>query len=195
MRMSSRPPKGVQKQIPHHRASAVRNYTKCNYNIPGKRKVRRSTDAGSDAKKQETLSWRNRLQLQQIQQYVLIDNMPHSKTSMLPTKSSTIQQPLPMTYEEFADDFKGIVSDDPMEKDETEQELEKLVFGDDEGFHEGLRLYQEGALPLTFGAGVKDEQSSAQVEEEDEELQGVHDADVCCMMMQDNLKIRGSPER
>lgn len=46
------------------------------------------------------------------------------------------------------DDFEGLDSDEPMEKDETEIELEKLVFGDDSGFHEGLKSYKDASNHL-----------------------------------------------
>lgn len=68
-------------------------------------------------------------------------------------------------------------SDDPVEKDETEIELEKLLFGDNTGFHESLKSRGAG-----FGSlfPLADEQSQpGDVDELDNEgLEEVNDADV-----------------
>lgn len=82
-----------------------------------------------------------------------------------------VQQPTPPTMDE--DDDESNVEfklDGEAEKDETEQELERLVFGDSAAFRDGLKDF------------ALDEQAS---EEEDEEetapqtgLAGLDDADV-----------------
>ena len=74
--------------------------------------------------------------------------------------------------------FSGSDSDDPMEKDETELELEKLVFGDDTGFHERLKSHRQEV-------GVQGQSRTAQSKQEEpdgleeEGLEDVDDADVC----------------
>ena len=64
-------------------------------------------------------------------------------------------------------------------KDETELELERLIFGDDAGFREGLKLHRLGT-PETVqedhhktGEGVGGGSSR-----EDEDLEALEDADV-----------------
>ena len=74
--------------------------------------------------------------------------------------------------------FSGSDSDDPMEKDETELELEKLVFGDDAGFHERLKSHRQKL-------GVRGQSKTAQSKQEgpdgleEEGLEDIDDADVC----------------
>ena len=74
--------------------------------------------------------------------------------------------------------FSGSNSDDPMEKDETELELEKLVFGDDTGFHERLKSHRQEL-------GVRGQSRTAQSKQEEpdgleeEGLEDIDDADVC----------------
>lgn len=72
----------------------------------------------------------------------------------------------------------GSDSDDPTEKDETEIELEKLLFGDNTGFHEGLKTRGRAAGALVQHGN---EQSQREVQDgiADEGLEGVDDADVC----------------
>lgn len=68
---------------------------------------------------------------------------------------------------------------DPMEKDEVEEELEKLVFGDDEGFRRELNL--EGHRGLEEVPEVDDEQQREDLLKDgkiDESLEGIDDADV-----------------
>lgn len=75
--------------------------------------------------------------------------------------------------------FNGFNSDDSMEKDKTELELETLVFGDEAGFQEGLsiyeRKYQTAEQDLVGGDHLDDNQ----VERVQESLEGLDDADVC----------------
>ena len=68
-------------------------------------------------------------------------------------------------------------SDVSMEKDETERELEKLVFGDDAGFNDGLKFL--GQKSYTSAGKSKDlvrPKSNQDAEEED--IEGVQDSDV-----------------
>ena len=65
-------------------------------------------------------------------------------------------------------------SDQPMGRDETEVELEKLVFGDDLGFYEGLKSYRETNTDFRDG-----ERQRARDGLEREKLENLDDADVC----------------
>ncbi|KNG80637.1 putative small nucleolar ribonucleoprotein complex subunit, partial [Aspergillus nomiae NRRL 13137] len=71
-------------------------------------------------------------------------------------------------------------SDDIPEKDESEKKLEKLLFGDDEGFQGALKGQKERSL-MALSQESGDEGSDADRGEnggEDQELDGVDDADV-----------------
>ena len=82
--------------------------------------------------------------------------------------------------------------DEAPEKDEAEKKLERMLFGDDEGFQGALRSQQDrGMMALTTQS---DDESAGGEEGEDDDgddkgLEGVDDADVriylgskCCFM-------------
>ena len=70
------------------------------------------------------------------------------------------------------------VSDVSMVKDDTEFELERLVFGDDAGFHERLRSFGDGAaLPKAPTTCLNRQRSPEDTAEDD--LEGVDDSGVC----------------
>ena len=105
------------------------------------------------------------------------DNMPHSKPQMSLQISKTVRQPLPAVQDDLSDNFEGLDSEDPMEKDDTEVELEKLVFGDDAGFHEGLKFHQS-TFSKDLDTNAEDQQDAARPSDEAHGLQAVDDADV-----------------
>lgn len=76
--------------------------------------------------------------------------------------------------------FSGSDSDDPTQKDETELELEKLIFGDDTGFHERLKSHRQEL-------GVRGQSRTAQSKQdepdglEEQGLEDIDDADVCTL--------------
>ncbi|KAK5129340.1 hypothetical protein LTR08_003570 [Meristemomyces frigidus] len=78
-----------------------------------------------------------------------------------------VQQPTPPTQDEEDSDI-DIMVDGEEDKDATEQELERLVFGDSAGFREGLRDF------------ALDQQESGSESEEDAQagLEGLDDADL-----------------
>ncbi|KAF6223176.1 hypothetical protein HO173_013223 [Letharia columbiana] len=59
-----------------------------------------------------------------------------------------VQRPITPVLDEMIDDFEGLDSDEPMEKDEVEMKLEKMVFGDKAGFHEGLKSHRDASTDL-----------------------------------------------
>ena len=76
----------------------------------------------------------------------------------------------------MANDYELLDVEDPIEKDKTEIELEKLVLGDDSGFHEGLKSYKHGSTDIQ---GLLDgERQQAQGSLEDGKLENFDDADV-----------------
>ncbi len=71
--------------------------------------------------------------------------MPKINPSTKVKGKQPIQQPTPPTQE--GEETDGLVygpNDDPNEKDDTELELEKLLFGDDKGFQEGIQEHSKG---------------------------------------------------
>ena len=74
-------------------------------------------------------------------------------------------------------DFEVIDSHGPMEKDENERELEKLLFGDDSGFHEGLKSYKAASTDPRDLVDKKGQQARDGLEEKT--VDGLDDTDVC----------------
>ncbi len=109
--------------------------------------------------------------------------MAQSKSRTPLRKPNAVQKPLPAAQDEISDDFHGLGGDDAMEKDEIEVELEKLVFGDDAGFHEDLKSYHAGVFTTEHEANAEDQQDTAQVSDEDQGLEDVDDADVRTLIM------------
>lgn len=81
----------------------------------------------------------------------------------------------------MVNDLETFASDGPMEKDETEKELENLVFGDDLGFHEGLKSSKDANDDLRHL--VNGDQQQAQEGLEEVVLEGLDDADVCIIKL------------
>jgi len=100
--------------------------------------------------------------------------MAKSKQAKATKKQEEIvQQPTPPALEESdAGSDVEFVTNGDMEKDEAEEELERLVFGDSEGFREGLKDFR-----LNDEEDEEGEDSDAQGG-----LEGLDDADVCVTM-------------
>lgn len=75
--------------------------------------------------------------------------------------------------------FNGFDSDDSTEKDKTELELEKLVFGDEAGFQEGISTYERKYHTAEHDLVGDEHLDGDQVEQDQEGLENVDDADVC----------------
>ena len=73
-------------------------------------------------------------------------------------------------------DTDGGESDVSMEKDATEEELEKLVFGDAEGFHRNLKSFKTSDPSRAIISGEDRPQGI-----NDDDLKGLSDADVSKM--------------
>ena len=71
------------------------------------------------------------------------------------------------------DNSNGMEVDELAGKDKTELELEKLVFGDEVGFHDGLNLHGQRVAP--------DSQPAEQGLMQEEGLEEIDDADVCTL--------------
>ena len=98
------------------------------------------------------------------------------KNMPLTNPHKPVQRLIPQMMDGVVDDFEGFDSDEPMGKDGTEMELEKLVFGDRSGFNEGLKSYKHpdnGIRDL-----VADDQLQGQDGLEEGNLEGLDDADV-----------------
>jgi U3 small nucleolar RNA-associated protein 18 len=86
-------------------------------------------------------------------------------------QEETVQQPTPPAQEGSEDGSDvEFVTEAELEKDEAEEELERLVFGDSEGFREGLRDFKLDDDDV----GEDGDESDAQ-----DGLEGMDDADVC----------------
>lgn len=86
------------------------------------------------------------------------------------------QQPTNPTQDEFDDDFEGFNSD-LQDKSETEIELEKLVFGDEKGFRDSLKIHRKhGSAQCSSVA--EGNQAEGPEGLEDGEIEGLDDADV-----------------
>ena len=75
--------------------------------------------------------------------------------------------------DDMASNTERLSSADCLEKDKTEVQLEKLVFGDSSGFHEKLKSYNHDR-----GVRVGDGQQGRDRVEVDN-LESLNDADVC----------------
>lgn len=74
------------------------------------------------------------------------------------------------------DNFEGF-DGDPMEKDGAELELEKLVFGDEKGFHDDLKLHKKKS-PTQYSSIVEEAREEGQEDAEDEGFEAVDDSAV-----------------
>lgn len=98
---------------------------------------------------------------------------PSNRQDVGKAAKAAVQQPTPPTQDEDASDGSDVeitMERDPDEKDATEQELERLVFGDSAGFREGLRDF---AVEEEEGSEEDVEESAAETG-----LEGLDDADV-----------------
>lgn len=88
-----------------------------------------------------------------------------------------VQRPITPVLDEMIDDFEGLDSDETMEKDEVEMKLEKMVFGDKAGFHEGLKSHRDASTDLRDL--VDGDRQQAQDGLGEGNLEGLDDTDVC----------------
>ncbi len=73
-----------------------------------------------------------------------------------------------------SDDNLGGFDSDPVEKDENEIELEKIVFGDEKGFHDDLRLHGKASVgEISEGKSREDQEGL-----DNTGIEGLDDADV-----------------
>lgn len=80
------------------------------------------------------------------------------------------------------DDDTSSDEEDLPEKDETEKKLERMLFGDDEGFMGALKNQQERAAGMQLTLHSDDESGSAgegEADEEDRNVEDMADEDVC----------------
>ena len=92
------------------------------------------------------------------------------------TPRELIQEAMPPLQVESDYDFGGFDSD-PMEKDKNEIKLEKVVFGDEKGFHDNLRLGREGRI-APHAYRLKEWQRQDAGEVLDQGIKGLKDDDV-----------------
>lgn len=92
--------------------------------------------------------------------------------------------------------------EDVPEKDETEKKLERMLFGDNEGFMGALKTQQEraDAMQLTLHSDEDSERADEEAEGQDyEDVDNMADADVCspihALLFQPNLRRREITDR
>ena len=68
--------------------------------------------------------------------------MPHSKILQ------PVQWPKFPASDDMANGYEVLDDENSIEKDKTETKLEKVVFGDDSGFQEGLKSYKDSSAEL-----------------------------------------------
>ena len=92
--------------------------------------------------------------------------------------SSSLDDRPELEQQEDEDSGEEVFEDEPEEpeKDETELELEKLVFGDSSGFREELKAFQKPQLSSSKEIALREEDDEDQ--EQGDQLSGVADADV-----------------
>ena len=81
--------------------------------------------------------------------------------------------------DDMASDTERLSSAEPLEKDETEVQLEKLVFGDNAGFHEKLKSYNDDDDDTDLRGVVDGAGQKARGGFDVDYLEGLDDADVC----------------
>lgn len=98
--------------------------------------------------------------------------------SRIRSRQSTAPIAASPTFDDSDPSVEGIDSEASLEKDETELELEKLVFGDEAGFQEGLSAYQRKSYIIDQEGREGAQRGDDQLEELEEGIEGVDDADV-----------------
>ncbi|MCJ1474102.1 hypothetical protein MMC13_002760 [Lambiella insularis] len=105
--------------------------------------------------------------------------MSSSRNSEGKKKAASRQQPTPTTQDELSDQRSGgSENGNTMEKDQTELELEKLVFGDDDGFREGLKLYRHENAGSAEHEVEEDIVPTEAAADKEKDLDAVDDADL-----------------
>lgn len=104
--------------------------------------------------------------------------MPRERSRRSSRKTQNTEKPSRSAQDDHITDQSDGNSNDP-EKDEVEEELERLVFGDEDGFKRGLKLQTQHGLE---GASEEDEELDPETldgnHSPDEGLEGVDDAEV-----------------
>jgi U3 small nucleolar RNA-associated protein 18 len=113
------------------------------------------------------------------------DNHTSKQLSMAPLSTSRGSKVAVKEREvSFSDEeeFQGLQGDDVdgSDKDSTEEELERLVFGDSSGFRDGLRSFAQADQ---IGKGKELVLAEEDVEDGQTGLENVDDADVCCIAL------------
>lgn len=110
------------------------------------------------------------LRKREVLHFASYQTMAKSKQAKAARKQEeSVQQPTPPAHEgsEEGSDVE-FVTEAELEKDEAEEELERLVFGDSEGFREGLRDFK-----------LDDDEAEEHGDDSDASgLEGMDDADV-----------------
>lgn len=99
------------------------------------------------------------------------------ETALLRTTRNEVQRPTLPLLDDMASKFERPNSDQMIEKDETELELEKLVFGNTSGFYEGLKFHEGARVDVQGLADSGRQQARGSLVKR--KLEDLDDADVC----------------
>ena len=94
------------------------------------------------------------------------------------SRGSSARHPARFERDVLADSYPGIESHHPMQKDQTELELEKAVFGDEAGFHNELASHSLDALVYGSESEESGQEHASSKARAEEGLEAVNDEDV-----------------
>lgn len=94
-------------------------------------------------------------------------------------QAQPLDLPVSSRQDGSSDSFVGYDSDISIEKDETELRLEKILFGDNVGFHEDLKYHQKGVGAAGENGDVDLHADSDENTAPEAGMEGIDDADVC----------------
>ena len=107
-------------------------------------------------------------------------NMAPMRTTVLERPNPIAKKVAPPAEDDSAPEWSEEEDHEDLEKSDTEQELERLVFGDSVGFREGLKNFQQDY--------DQDVDVSLDAEVEGEGLDNIADADVSCCCLSDRQR-------
>lgn len=105
--------------------------------------------------------------------------MSQAKHKKASEKAQPLGLPQPSRQDGSSDSSVGYDSDASIEKDDTELRLEKILFGDNVGFHEDLKNHQKGVGAAGENGDVEFQPDSGENTAPEAEMEGIDDADVC----------------
>ena len=104
--------------------------------------------------------------------------MAYHKFQDLTNNNDTPLESTSPSHDELTQNYSDLESEELDEKESTELELEKLVFGDDEGFRASLSAHQRVLTPNDSKIDGKESRNIWAASDAEEGFEAVADADV-----------------